>query len=71
MKIDQLKQDTQLQTHTYKLDKKYACHHCDKNCESKAALKKHIKKHDEEFVENDPLVYDITEACEKTPMILM
>ena len=30
-----------------------------------------MKKHDEEFVENDPLVSDITEACEKTPMILM
>ena len=30
-----------------------------------------MKKHDEEFVENDPLVSDIAEACEKTPMILM
>ena len=36
-----------------------------------SCTQKHIKKHDEEFVENDPLVSDITEACEKTPMILM
>ena len=44
--------------------KKFACDFCEKTYESRAALKKHMKKHDEEFVENEPLVSDIAEACE-------
>ena len=50
--------------------KKFACDFCEKTYESRAALKKHMKKHDEEFIETDPLVSDIAEACENTPMIL-
>ena len=38
---------------------------------SKAALKKHMKKHNEEYIEKDPLVSDIAEACANTPMIVM
>ena len=53
------------------MHKKFACDLCEKTYESKAALKKHMKKHDEEFIENDPLVSDIAEACDNTPMILM
>ena len=30
-----------------------------------------MKKHDEEFIETDPLVSDKAEACENTPMIFM
>ena len=30
-----------------------------------------MKKHDEEYIETDPLVSDIAEACDSTPMILM
>ena len=29
-----------------------------------------MKKHDEEYIETDPLVTDIAEACDSTPMIL-
>ena len=61
----------QLQTHTAKLHKKFACDLCQKDYKSKAALKKHMKKHNEEYIEKDPLVSDIAEACDSTPMILM
>ena len=53
------------------MHKKFACDLCEKTYESKAALKKHMKKHVEKVIETGHLVSDIAEACENTPMILM
>ena len=61
----------QLQTFTAKVHKKFACDLCQKTYGSKAALKKHLKKLDEKVIEADPLVSDIPEAYENTPMIFM
>ena len=51
--------------------KNLACDICQKTFKSKAALKKHMKKHQEKGIETDPLVSDIAEACNTIPMILM
>ena len=63
--------NVQLQTHTAKVHKKLSCDNCQKSYGSKAALKKHLKKHDEKGIDADPLLTDIAEACNNTPMILM
>ena len=60
-----------IQTHTDKVHKKLICDNFQKSYGSKAALKKHLKKHDEKGIDADPLLTDIAEACNNTPMILM